>query len=115
MLDELRERASARDGHHALRALARALAERGRHDALRDLARAADPDRRPVILDAAAGANMAGLSGLRVLRVLADLGNKAGRAGLARRLVREGRLDELRKRAEGGDFYAQAWLSEQPG
>ena len=114
MLGELRGRASASDGHHALRALARALAERGRHDELRDLAVAADRDRRLLILGAAAGANLAGLRGLRVLRVLAGLGSKTGRAGLARRLLREGRLDELRERAESGDVYAQAWLSGSP-
>jgi hypothetical protein len=115
MRDELRERASASDDRHALQALAKVLAERGRHDELRDLALAADPGRRLLILDAAAGANMAGLRGLRVLRVLADLGSKTSRAGLARRLVREGHLDELRERAESGDVYARAWLSEQPG
>ncbi len=114
LLDELRERASAGDGH-ALRALAWALAERGRHDELRDLALAADPGRRLLIFDAVGGANMPGLSGLRVLRVLADLGNKASQAGLARRLASEGRMDELRERAERGDVYAQAWLSEQTG
>ena len=53
MLDELRERASVSDDHHALQALARALAERGGHDELRDLALAADPDRRLLILEAA--------------------------------------------------------------
>jgi hypothetical protein len=115
MLDELRERAAGRDGDYALRALARALAERGRHAQLRDLALAADPDRRLVVLDAAAGANTPGLRGLRVLRVLANLGNEASRAGLARRLAREGRLDELRERAVSGDGYAQACLSEQLG
>jgi len=114
MLDELRERASAGDGH-ALRALAWALAERGRHEELRDRALAADADRRLLILEAATTANMPGLRGLRVLRVLADLGSKASQAGLVRRLAREGRLDELRERAESGDVYAQAWLSEQPG
>ena len=58
---------------------------------------------------------MAGLRGLRVLRVLAGLGSKTSRAGLARRLVREGHLDELRERAESGDVYARAWLSGQRG
>ena len=114
LLGELRQRASARDDY-ALRALAWALAERGRHAQLRNLARAANPDRRLLILDAAAGANMAGLRELRVQRVLAGLGSKVGRAGLARRLAREGRLDELRERAESGDVYAQAELSGQPG
>jgi hypothetical protein len=115
MVDELRELASGREGEHATRVLARLLAERGRHAQLRHLALAADPDRRELILEAAARANLPGLRGLRIMRMLADLGSTAARLGLARRLAREGRLDELRERAEGGDVYAQGWLSEQPG
>jgi hypothetical protein len=49
------------------------------------------------------------------VRLLADLGNTTSRARLMRLLVREGRLDELRTRAERGDAYAQAWLSETAG
>jgi hypothetical protein len=90
MVDELRERASAPDGDHAARALARALAERGRYAQLRDFALAADPDRRLLILEAAARANLPGRRGLKVQRVLAELGSTAAQAGLARRLAREG-------------------------
>jgi hypothetical protein len=115
MVDELRELASGRDGEHATRVLARALAERGRHAQLRNLALAADPGRRQLILEAAATSNLPGLRGLRVMRELADLGSTTSRAGLARRVAREGRLDELRERAESGDIYAQGWLSELAG
>ena len=115
MVDELRERASAPDGEHTARALARALAERGRYAQLRDFALAADPGRRSFILETAATANLPGRRGLRVRRVLADLGSEAAGLGLVRGLAREGMLDELRERAESGDIYAQGWLSELPG
>jgi hypothetical protein len=109
LYDELRERASSGGGYYALYELAKRLAECDLHDALRELAVAADPERRLLILEAA-GEGASG--GLDVLRVLADLGDKRGRALLARRLAREGHLDELRHRAESGDEYAQHWLSE---
>src|SRR5260370_3673940 len=104
MYNELRRRAASGGGYHALRELARRLAERDMHDELRELAAAADADRRLLILHAA---GETGLGGTDVLRVLADLGNKTARARLARRLAREGHLDELRQRAESGDNYAR--------
>jgi hypothetical protein len=107
--DELQERAFSPGGHDALRELATWLAARDRHDELRELATAADPERRLLILEAA-GEGCSG--GLDVLRVLADLGNKRGRFWLARRLAREGHLNELRDRAAGGDEYAEHWLAE---
>jgi hypothetical protein len=107
--DELRERAFLGGGHDALRELATWLAARDRHDELRELATAADPDRRLLILEAAGDGSSGGLD---VLRVLADLGNKRGRFLLARRLAREGHLDELRDRAARGDEYAEGWLAE---
>ena len=76
LLGKLRQRASARDDH-ALRA----LAERGRHAQLRDLARAADPDRRLLILDAAAGANMAGCAGYGSSGCLPSWGAKSAVLG----------------------------------
>jgi hypothetical protein len=111
LYDELRERAFLGGGHDALRELAQWLAERDRHDELRELATAADPERRLLILEAAAE----GYPGeLDVLRVLADLGNKRGRFLLARRLAREGHLNELRDRAASGDEYAEHWLAAAP-
>jgi hypothetical protein len=111
LYDELRERAFLGGGHDALRELAKWLAERDRHDELRELATGADPERRLLILEAAAE----GYPGeLDVLRVLADLGNKRGRFLLARRLAREGHLNELRDRAASGDEYAEHWLAEAP-
>jgi hypothetical protein len=108
-LDELRERAAS-GSYHAPRELARRLAERDMHEELRELAVAAAPDRRQLILQAAAET---GTTGLDVLRVLADLGDKTGRSRLARRLARAGLLEELRERAESGDDYARYWLAER--
>lgn len=51
-------------------------------------------------------------AGPNALRVLAGLGHKASRWHLARRLAREGCLDELHQRAENGDDYAQHLLDE---
>jgi hypothetical protein len=112
MYDELRERASATGAHYALHELAKRLAERAMHDELRELATVADSERRVLILQAA-GEGASG--GLDVLRVLADLGNRQGRAWLARRLAREGHMDELRQRAASGDEYAQQQLDEPLG
>jgi hypothetical protein len=49
---------------------------------------------------------------MNAVRVLADFGHKASRTHLARTLASEGRLDELRQRAEQGDEYAQRWLAK---
>ena len=75
---------------------------------LRDLITSADADTRLLIFDAIGGSP----SGMNALRVLADLGHKASRMQMARRLAREGRLDELRQRADNGDEYARHWLNE---
>lgn len=106
MLGELRERASC-GGDHALRELVRRLAERDMDEELRELIMSADAGTRLLIFDAVGGS-----AGMNTRRLLADLGHKASRIHLARRLAREGRLDELRQRAEGGDEYAQQWLGE---
>jgi hypothetical protein len=108
-LGELRRRAGS-GSYPALRELARRLAQRGMHGELRELAAAAEPGQRQLILEAAGE----GAYELDVLRVLADLGENRGRALLARRLAREGHLDELRQRAESGDEYARHWLAEEP-
>jgi hypothetical protein len=108
MLDELRRRADS-GSYPALRELARRLAQRDMHGELRELAVAADPDNRQVILEAAGE----GAYELDVLRVLADLGERRGKALLARRLAREGHLDELRQRAGSGDEHARHWLTEE--
>jgi hypothetical protein len=107
MYDELRERSSSAAGNYALHALARRLAERDMRDELRELAMAADLGRRALILQAA-GEGASG--GLGTLRLLADLGEKRSRIWLARRLAREGLVDELRQRAASGDEYAQQQL-----
>jgi hypothetical protein len=109
LLDELRDRISAGGGYHALRELARRLIERDMSEELRRLIEAADADTRQVILDAAGGASSAWMN---ATRVLADFGHKASRMYLARTLAREGRLEELRQRAEHGDEYARHWLDE---
>jgi hypothetical protein len=109
-LDELRHRAAS-GGYHALRELRRRLAERDMLDELRELALAADADRRLLVVQAAVET---GTAGIDVLRVLADLGDKTARSRLARRLARQGRLEELRERAESGDAYARYWLAEGP-
>ena len=106
---QLRELAAARGGYHALRELARRLAERDMHGELRELAAAADADRRLLILHAA---GEPGSAGTDVQRVRVDLGDDSARPQLARRLAREGLLDELRERAESGDNYARCWLVE---
>jgi hypothetical protein len=109
-LDELRQRAGG--GEHALRELARRLAQRDMHAELRDLASAADEDGRQVILR---GAGQVGSGSTAVLRARVDLGDDSARSALARRLAREGHLDELRERAEKGDRYAQHRLAEAEG
>jgi hypothetical protein len=108
MAGELRERASAGD-YHALRALVRWLAEHDMGEELRDLVTGADADTQPLIFDAAGEECWPGMN---ALRELAELGHKTSRSRLAFRLAREGRLDELRRRAEGGDEYARNWLDE---
>ncbi len=110
MAGELRDRAAAGDSH-ALRALARWLAEQDRGEELRELVTAAGAGTRLLIFDAA---GEGGSAGMGALRVLADLGDNTSRLRLARRLARDGQLDELRRRAEGGDEYARHWLSEAP-
>lgn len=111
MYEDLRELAASADGTYALHELARRLAQRDMRDELRELAMAADPERRVLILQAA-GEGASG--GLDVLRLLADLGERRSRAWLARRLAREGLIDELRQRAESGDEYARHQLDEAP-
>jgi Spy/CpxP family protein refolding chaperone len=112
LLDELRDRISAGGGYHALRELARRLIERDMSQELRELIEAADADTRQVILDAEVGASSAWMN---ATRVLADFGHKASRRYLARTLAREGRLEELRQRAEHGDEHARRWLDEAVG
>jgi hypothetical protein len=80
-------------------------------DELHELVVAADPERRALIIQAA-GEGLTG--GLDVLRLLADMGQKRSRAWLARRLAREGLVDELRQRAASGDEYARRQLDEPP-
>jgi len=79
-------------------------------DELLELVAAADMDRRQVIVQAAATANAAGIN---VLRVAAGWGDARARRRLARVLAWEGRLDELRERAENGDDYARQRLGEE--
>jgi hypothetical protein len=110
MAGELRDRAAAGDSH-ALRALARWLAEQDRGEELRDLVAAAGAGTRLLIFDAT---GERGSAGMNALRVLAGLGDNTSRLRLARRLARDGQLDELRRRADGGDEYARHWLDEAP-
>jgi hypothetical protein len=107
LLDELRQRAD-RGSYHARREMIRRLADLDMHEQLRELGEAADDDQRQLIFDAVGGS----APGDQTLRVLAQLGHKASQRHLARRLAREGRLDELRQRAEAGDVYAQHALDE---
>jgi hypothetical protein len=109
MLDELRER-SGRGDDHALGELARRLAALNMREQLRELVDAADADRQPMIVQSAGSAAAAGID---VLRMVADLGDNNARRRLVRRLAREGRLDELRDRAEHGDDYARQWLASE--
>ena len=111
MLDELQERASASGGYPALQQLVRRLAECDMDEELRALITSADANTRLLIFDAVGGSP----PGVKALKLLADLGHKASRSQLARRLVREGRLDELRQRAENGDEYARHSLDEALG
>src|SRR5215472_4863899 len=106
-LDELRQRAGS-GSHHAWRELVKRLAGQDMHEELRELITSADADTRLLIFDAVGGSP----PGMKTLRVLADLGHKASRMHLGRHLAREGRLDELRQRAENGDEYARHWLGE---
>jgi hypothetical protein len=106
-LDELRERASVEDGYHALRELARRLAELDRPGELRELALAAGPERRLLILRAAAEAFSPGMD---VTRMCAELGDEQARRGLIRWLAWSGQLAELSEREESDD-YARAWLA----
>lgn len=110
MYAELRERASFPGGDYALQALARRLAERDLHEELRELVTAAGPERRALIIQAA---GEGAYGALDVLRMLADLGEKRSQRWLARRLAREGLMDELRERAASGDEYAQAQLADE--
>jgi hypothetical protein len=109
MLDELRQRAD-RGNSHALRELAGRLAAHNRLEELRELVATEDADRQQVILEAAGGAGSAGID---VLRMVADLGDDHARRRLDRRLAREGRLEELRERAEKGDDYARQLLADE--
>ena len=107
-LGELRQRVASR-GYHALRELARRLAERNMVGELRELAVAADPGDRLLILRAARDAYSPGMD---VTRLCADLGDETARHGLIRWLARRGHLDELRQLAASGDEYAQHWLGQ---
>jgi hypothetical protein len=106
-LDELRQRADS-GSYHAWRELVKQLADRDMDEELRELITSADADTRLLIFDAVGGSP----PGMKALRVLADAGHKASRMHLGRLLAREGRLDELRQRADSGDEYAQHWLGE---
>jgi hypothetical protein len=107
LLSELRQRAEG-GSYHAWRELVKRLAEQDMHEELRELITSANADKRLLIFDAVGGSP----PGMETLRVLADLGHKASRMHLGRHLAREGRLDELRQRAENGDQYARHWLGE---
>lgn len=109
-LDELRQRAD-RGSYHAWRELVKRLADRDMDEELRELITSADADTRLLIFDAVGGSP----PGMKALRVLADAGHKASRRHLGRLLAREGRLDELRQRADNGDEYARHWLEEREG
>lgn len=111
MLGELRQRADRGD-YPALRALIWRLAHRDMGDGLRELGEAADADRRLLILD---WAKEAGTSGTEVPWARIDLGDDSARGVLARWLARQGRLDELRERADSGDEYARCLLAESQG
>jgi hypothetical protein len=111
MLGELRQRADRGD-YPALRALVWRLAYRDMGNELRELAEVAAADRRLLILD---WAKEAGSTGTEVPRARVDLGDDSARHVLARWLAREGRLDELRERADSGDEYAQCLLAESQG
>jgi hypothetical protein len=107
LLDELRQRADS-GSYHAWRELVKRLADRDMGEELRELIASADADTRLLIFDAVGGSP----PGMKALRVLADAGHKASRRHLGRLLAREGRLDELRQRADSGDEYARQWLDE---
>jgi hypothetical protein len=107
LLDELRQRAAS-GSYDAWRELGKRLADRDMDEELRELITSVDADTRLLIFDAVGGSP----PGRKALRVLADAGHKASRMHLDRLLAREGRLDELRQRAESGDEYAQHWLGE---
>jgi hypothetical protein len=109
LLDELRNRVSDGGDQYALHELARRLIERDMDTELRELLESADADERQLILDSIGGASAAWPN---AVRVLADFGHRASRRHLARRLASEGRLDELRHRAEQGDEYAQRSLAD---
>jgi hypothetical protein len=107
LLGELRQRAD-RGSYHAWRELVKRLADRDMDEGLGELITSADADTLLLIFDAVGGSP----PGMKALRVLADAGHKASRMHLGRLLAREGRLDELRQRADSGDEYAQHWLGE---
>jgi hypothetical protein len=107
LLDELRQRANS-GSDYAWRELGKRLADRDMGEELRELITAADADTRQLIFDAMGGSP----PGMKALRVLADAGHKASQMQLGRRLSQEGRLDELRQRADNGDEYARHWLDE---
>ena len=94
--------------YHAWRELVKRLADRDMDEELRELIASADADTRLLIFEAVGGS----VPGVKATRVLADAGHKASRRHLGRLLAREGRLDELRQRAESGDEYAQHCLDE---
>jgi len=107
LLGELRRRADT-GSYHAWRELVKRLADRDMDEELRELITSADADTRLQIFDAVGGSP----PGMKALRVLADAGHKASQRHLGRLLAREGRLDELRQRADNGDEYARHWLEE---
>jgi hypothetical protein len=107
LLDELRDRASRGD-QHAFTALISALADRDLHEELRERLEASDHRTRQLIFDAVGGSP----AGMNAVRVLADAGHRPSRFALVRRLARQGRVEELRQRAESGDDYARHWLDE---
>lgn len=107
LLDELRQRADS-GSHHAWRELVKLLADQDMDQELRELITSADAYTRLLIFDAVDGSP----PGPKALRVLADAGHKASRRHLGRLLAREGRLDELRQRADNGDEHAWHCLQE---
>ena len=107
LLDELRQRADS-GSYHAWRDLGKRLADRDMDEELGELITSADAGTGLLIFDAVGGSP----PGMKALRVLADAGHHASRRQLVRVLAREGRLDELRQRADDGDEYARHWLDE---
>jgi hypothetical protein len=89
------------------------LAQDGQVDELRRLANSGDDHARRQLAGLLAD-RVETAGAIEAIRPLADWGDRKCQAGLTRRLVREGRRDEVRQRAERGDEYARHWLSESP-